>query len=688
VNLLEIEKKMSKTAAKNLLNKEISPYLKQRSSDSIHWSAWNEFGIDNAIMLEKPILILVGKQSATPCHHLHKELEESKETSSFINEKFTPFLIDADDSPTIAKYFRTVSRSLSTKLFSYPLWVILAPNKKPVFAESISENSQLLPALKKISQNWVENPSKLQTIAQKNEQKILTSQNIIFKNEFSKSSISQATKILEQKFDRKLGLNDNQFYNANPAQLLFLLRSFYWTGNKAHLGMVFRTLDQIIQSPLQDHTSGGFFDYSQTKDWKTPVLVKSLNNNSLLLTLFCEAWQITCSESFKEAALGICHFLFDKLENQEDWGFYSSFNSESQEEALNYYSWTEQKLEDILGEEDSQQFLKYYKLNPKENKEAGGVLFLRDSIENLSKLAGLQRKELAKWIHDKLRKLNRSREKNNNSININKNMTSEGNGLALAAFSIASRTLDRSELKLTARKIAFFLNKYLINKNSLQHSWQNGKINEKTYLRDFSHTIWGLLELYQTTWDHTYLEQVIFLSKNVSENYWNPDLGGFNTCPHSDTLNPNLIRDFDDNEDISGNGLLAWCWVRLSKITSDPQWQQYAKDILDSAGDQSFVSRGGIFTAAIHYFNSSIEILITGSLNHKLSQELKRQTKRHFKPNLVLIYKGEYQGEKINSICPRISEFSHQEDALYCTKNSSDRESILNLAMLKQIFLP
>ena len=679
---------MSKTVAQNLLNKESSPYLKQRSSDSIHWSSWNEFGVDNAVMLEKPILILVGRQSAVLCHHLHKELEESKETTSFINENFTPFLIDADDSPTIAKYFRTVSQSFSTKLFSYPLWVILTSSKKPIFAESISKNSQLLPVLKRISQNWLENPSKIETIAQENEHKFLNSQNTIFKNEFSESLIDQATKILEQKFDRKLGLNDNQFYNANPAQLLFLLRSFYWTGNKAHLGMVFRTLDQIIQSPLQDHIGGGFFDYSHSKDWKRPVLVKSLKNNSLLLTLFCEAWQITCRESFKEAALGICRFLFEKLENREDWGFYSSFNSENQEHALKYYSWTEEKLEEILGEKESNKFFKYFKLNPKENKDAGGVLFLRDSIENLSKLAGLQREELATWIHDKLRHLNRSREKENSSLSTNKIMTSEGNGLALAALSIASRILDRSDLKLSARKISFFLDKNLVHKGSLKHSWQNGKINEKTYLRDFSHTIWGLLELYQTTWDHTYLEQVISLSKSVSENFWNPEFGGLNICPHSNTLNPNSIRDFDDNEDISGNGLLAWCWVKLSGITSDPQWQQYAKEILDSAGGQNFVSRGGIFTAAIHYFNPSIEILITGNLKHKLSQELKRQTKWHFKPDLLLIYKGEYQGEKVYSICPHISEFSHQEDALYCSKNSSDHESILNLAMLKKIFLP
>ena len=74
------------------------------------------------------------------------------------------------------------------------------------------------------------------------------------------------------------------------------------------------------------------------------------------------------------------------------------------------------------------------------------------------------------------------------------------NGLMLAAFAEAPRTLSRADYQDVAERNAEFLLRELRQgKGRLLRSWKDGRSKLNGYLEDYAYLIEGLLELYQTT---------------------------------------------------------------------------------------------------------------------------------------------------------------------------------------------
>jgi uncharacterized protein YyaL (SSP411 family) len=147
------------------------------------------------------------------------------------------------------------------------------------------------------------------------------------------------------------------------------------------------------------------------------------------------------------------------------------------------------------------------------------------------------------------------------------------NGLMLAAFAEAGRALNdtkRSTTYLTmAIRNADFLLSYLRPEGKLRRSWRAGQVTKEVFLEDYAALILGLLELYQTDFDHKLFFQAQALADEMIEKYSDPTGGFFDTPVDGENL---LIRpkDIQDNAKPSGNSLASEALLKLAPLRIKP----------------------------------------------------------------------------------------------------------------------
>jgi hypothetical protein len=111
------------------------------------------------------------------------------------------------------------------------------------------------------------------------------------------------------------------------------------------------------------------------------------------------------------------------------------------------------------------------------------------------------------------------------------------NGLMLAAFAEAARTLNRLDYREVAERNAEFLLRELRQENGrLVRTWKAGEAKLNGYLEDYAYLIEGLLELYQTTFDPRWFSAAQELAETMIAHFQAPDGGFFDTSDDHESL--------------------------------------------------------------------------------------------------------------------------------------------------------
>ena len=126
------------------------------------------------------------------------------------------------------------------------------------------------------------------------------------------------------------------------------------------------------------------------------------------------------------------------------------------------------------------------------------------------------------------------------------------NGLMIAAFARAARTLDGAEGYLQdAQRAARFVREHLWQPSSrtLLRRYRDGSSGVEAYAEDYAYLIFGLLELFQADGDAAWLEWAITLQARQDELFWDPiDGGWFSTTGKDESVLLRLKEDYDGAE--------------------------------------------------------------------------------------------------------------------------------------------
>ncbi|MCK4287545.1 MAG: thioredoxin domain-containing protein, partial [Candidatus Lokiarchaeota archaeon] len=192
--------------------------------------------------------------------------------------------------------------------------------------------------------------------------------------------------------------------------------------------------------------------------------------------------------------------------------------------------------------------------------------------------------------------------------------------------------------------------------SNLLHRYKDGVSEINGYLTDYSFLIWGLIELYEATFEIFYLKTAIELHQNQIEKFWDNNIGGFYfTATDSEEL---LTRQKEiyDGAIPSGNSIATLNLLRLSYLTGNHELEEKA-DILSRVFSEKIKSNPLAYTqflVALDFaIGPSYSLVIGGDSKAEDTRMLIKAATNTYIPNKVFILR------KTEQKSPEIDKYSN-----------------------------
>ena len=584
----------------NRLAGETSPYLLQHADNPVDWYPWGDEALARAREEDKPILLSVGYAACHWCHVMEHESFEDETTAALMNEHFVPVKVDREERPDIDSVYMDAVVSL-TGHGGWPMTVFLTPAGAPFFGGTYypPEPRHGLPSfrqlLQAIADAWRERRSDIERDAGAIAEQLRRTAEPS-REPLTSSLLTDAVRGLRQQFDPEWG-GFGPAPKFPPASVLeFLLR-------RGELELATKTLEAMAAGGMYDLVGGGFHRYSVDRQWLVPHFEKMLYDNALLVPVYLHGWLVTGNERFRAIATETLDYMLREL-GLEDGGFASAQDADTDGVEGLTYTWTEE--DDVPGE----------LLHPFEH----GRLIIRGALEP----------ELRARLFEE-------RERRRKPLRDDKAIAS-WNGLALAALSEAGRRLGRNDYLDAARSLGeFLLGPLSTAEGRLYRSWRAGQARHAGVLEDYADVANGLYELHAATGELRWLEESRRLAVLAVDLFGDRADGGFFLTPRDGEELVARKKDFDDHPTPSGNSMLAYVLLRLSRLWGDQELERQAVGVFRFVAPllpRAPSAFGHALNALDFHFSPPREIAIVGPPD----SEVARAALAPFDPNAVVAF--------------------------------------------------
>ena len=640
----------------NRLAKESSPYLLQHKNNPVDWYPWGDEAFQKATELNRPIFLSIGYSTCHWCHVMEDESFEDEQVAQLLNDNFISIKVDREERPEIDHLYMTVCQAMTGK-GGWPLTIIMTPDKYPFFAGTYFPKKgrmgrpgmiELLPA---IADAWVNKKGELIQSANQIKKYLIDSNNKEIGDQLNQTILTNTNSQFINRYDKTHGGFGLKPKFPSPHNLIYLLRYHNMSGDKTSLLMVEKTLQEMRLGGIFDHVGFGFHRYSTDREWILPHFEKMLYDQAMLTLAYTEAYQITNNQLYKDTAEEILHYVKRDMTDKRG-GFYSAEDADSEGEEGLFYLWTIEEIKNILNNEESELLINTYGLDLEGNykDEATGkkteknILYLKKSISNAKS---------KNRLNDISKKLYVAREKRIHPLKDDKILT-DWNGLMIAAFAKAGDVFNSDDYIQQAEKSAQFILKNLTDNNGrLLKRYRNGNAGLDAHLDDYAFFIWGLLELYEATFNVTYLTEAVQLSNIMVEEFWDITNGGFFLgSENSEKLIVRAKTGYDGAMP-SGNSVAAMNCSKLNRITGETKWAEISDKIFMTFSNEIQKTPSGyasMVNAFLFNVDSPKEIVIVGSSKDDKTKKAIEKIKSEYVPSKVIIFKD--TDDKLNKLSP------------------------------------
>ncbi len=566
----------------NRLSNEKSPYLLQHAQNPVDWYPWGEEAFTKAINEDKPVFLSIGYSTCHWCHVMAHESFEDVETARRMNDVFVNIKVDREERPDIDGIYMRVCQGL-TGSGGWPLTIIMTPDKKPFFAGTYFPRKNtyghpgMADLIEKIDGLWKNERSNILSSADKITDWLRQKIDTPTGEEPGIDTLQKAFAELKARYDKRYGGFSPAPKFPTPHQLIFLLRYYSRFNDRQAIDMVKNTLKAMFRGGIHDHVGFGFHRYSTDEKWLIPHFEKMLYDQALIAFAAAETYQASGESIFADIANDIFTYVLRDM-HSETGGFFSAEDADSESIEGKFYLWSEQEIREALNEEEADLWIKAYGIEPDGNYAESGphqsnfknILYLKKSLPDLSVETGLDTNALGDSLEVSRKKLFQIREKRIRPQRDDKMLT-DLNGLMIASLAKGASVFNNHSYAEYAKKAAdFILEEMRTDDGGLYHRYYDGHRAIPGFLDDYAFFIWGLIELYEATFDAGYLEAAIRLNKYMTGHFPdNINSGFFFTSDKEEEL---LIRkkDLYDGAVPSGNSVAALNLIRLARLTGNP----------------------------------------------------------------------------------------------------------------------
>lgn len=636
----------------NRLLLEKSPYLLQHAANPVDWYPWGPEAFEKARNENKPIFLSIGYSTCHWCHVMKRESFEDPEVARLMNDAFISIKVDREERPDIDAVYMMVSQMM-TGGGGWPLTIIMTPDKKPFFAatyipkETRFGRMGMLELVPHISELWATRRDEITDDAARITAALRDASEYAPGEDLDPTLERIAFDELTNRFDEEHGGFGSAPKFPPGHTLLFLLRYWKRTGNPRPLQIVEETLGAMRQGGIYDQVGFGFHRYSTDSAWLVPHFEKMLYDQAMLTMAYTETYQATGKEEYAATVREIIHYVLRDMTDPQG-AFYTAEDAESEGEEGRFYVWTEDEIRQALDKGDADLATRLFSVETAGNFEGGmtgkktgrNIFHLRDSFKEFTSRLGIPDKELGGKVQAIRSKLLAVREKRSRLHRDDKIIT-DWNGLMVAALAKAARVMDEPSYATAAgRSLDFILRNLRDPEGRLLHRYRDGEAALPAHLDDYTFLIWGLLELYETTFEARYLQSALDLNKRVIEYFWDEEDGGFYlTADDSETL---LVRPKEvyDGAVPSGNSVAMLNLLRLSSITGDADLEEKAAQI-GRTFSQRVKSAPAAYTqlmVALDFaIGPSYELILSGDSKADDTKVMLKALRQQFVPNKVVV---------------------------------------------------
>lgn len=649
----------------NRLAKVKSPYLLQHAYNPVDWFPWSDEAFEKAKAVNKPIFLSIGYSTCHWCHVMAHESFEDEEVAAILNEHYISIKVDREERPDVDHLYMTVCQAM-TGQGGWPLTIVMTPDKKPFFAGTYYPKNRrygrhgMMDILPRLARKWKEDRERVvetsDQIVTEVEQRMLSN----LQGEISEKTLDQAFAQYEEVFDSSFGGFGDAPKFPTSHNLSFLMRYYHRTGKESALKMVEKTLDTMQRGGIYDHIGFGFARYSVDEKWLVPHFEKMLYDNALLAWTYLEAFQLTGKAKYSRTAEQIFTYILRDMTDPAG-GFYSAEDADSEGHEGKFYVWNQDEILKVLGQEDGDLYCDLYDITDEGNFEGSSIPnLIQHDIENYARLKGLDLDQLTDTVARCRQALFDQREERIHPGKDDKVLTS-WNGLMIMALAKGYKVLGRPEyLDAAVRATRFIVSTLRLPEGRLLARYRDGEAAFAAYLDDYAFMIWGLLELYEASFELEFLKLAVDLNKQMIDLFWDEERGGlFFYGSDSEQL-------FSRNKEIydgalpSGNGVAAMNFLKLSKLTYDARLSQIAERQLQAfAGSvERYPTGHSMLLIALDYaYSPSSEIVIAGDPQASTTSEMIAVTRQGFRPHsfVFLVPTGE-EGEKVREFLPLVQD--------------------------------
>ena len=674
----------------NRLSKEKSPYLLLHASNPVDWYPWGEEAFTKAKAEAKPIFLSIGYSSCHWCHVMKRESFENKETAEILNKNFVPIKLDREERPDIDEIYMKAVISIAGQ-GGWPLSVFLTPSLQPFFGGTYypPEDRYGIPSFKtilaKMIELWETQRDEIEASAKKIATS-LTEEFRIVKGKLAVFPLDAAYATLTSQFDTLSGGFSGAPKFPTPSLLFFLIRYYSRTKKIRALDMVTKTLTKMARGGLNDQLAGGFHRYSVDRYWRIPHFEKMLYDNALLPIVYLEAWQATKNSFFSDIAKETLDWALNEMRSKQD-GFFSAQDAESKGEEGTYYVWTKDEVTQILDQRNAEIFSNYYGVSEEGNFEkSSNILHIAKEPQMIASELGLSETDVKQALKQSKKTMLKHRNTRTNPATDDKVLTS-WNGLMISALAKAYQVLEDERYLRAAEGSADFILNNLLDGEELNRRWRDGEAAVDGVLEDYAFMVMGLIDLYESNFDVSRLEEALKLNQAMIDLFLDKDGSGFYSTKRGKTDIIARVKDAYNGATLSGNGVAALNLAKIGEFTSDNEMRSLSKNTILTFWDDLELNPehyAQMLCTLDFLTGKPKEIVIAGKpgeINNML-----REIRQTLIPNKIVVYSPVNQ-DKLTKIIPMLQGKSplNNDATVYVCQNYTCKRPVKNVASLKKL---
>jgi uncharacterized protein len=646
----------------NRLIFEKSPYLLQHAGNPVDWYPWGQEAFDKAKRENKPILLSVGYSTCHWCHVMEHESFEVDDVGELLNRHFVAIKVDREERPDVDRVYMSYTQA-STGSGGWPMNVWLTPDLKPFFAGTYfpPEDKWGRPGFKtilnRLAQAWDE---KADDIRKSGDEAIAHLKRMDESKEDPDLKLQQA--ILDRGYEQIISAFDPRyggFGNApkfpRPVTPAFLLRYDHRNGATKGRDAVLHTLRKMADGGIHDHVGKGFSRYAVDERWHVPHFEKMLYDQGQLVPLYVDAFRITKDPYYADIARDILTYVqrdmtgeFGQFYSAEDADSPLPENPKEQAEGA-FYVWEQSEINAALPEADAKLFSHYFGVkangnvdNDPHNEFANkNVLIIEHNIEDTAKHFKRTPDDVRAVIATSLNTLFPLRERRPRPHLDDKTITA-WNGLMISAFAQAYVALgDPAHLDAARNAAAFIRTKlYDDEAHTLQRRYRAGETAIDGYVDDYAYLIQALLDLYDATFDTSYIRWARDLQATQDKLFWDHDEGGYFSTSGEDASILVRMKEMYDGAEPSPNSIAALNLQRLTSFSDTASYAEKPRLIFLQLGRQLTSSPSAtpqmLIAIDAHLYKAK-QIVIAGDPGKKDTQALLKAIREAYLPHKVVL---------------------------------------------------